>query len=48
MVTTSVVFAQDNRIPSKGLALFSKAGQFEPYEFSRHSIGVNNNPKVPH
>lgn len=39
LVTTSVVFAQDNRIPSKGLALFSKAGQFEPYEFSRHSIG---------
>lgn len=39
---SSISYAQDNRVPSKGLALFSKDGNFEPYEFSRHAIGDND------
>ncbi len=39
LITTPVVFAQDNRIPTKGLAVFSGDGQFKPYEFSRHAVG---------
>ncbi|MFT3920327.1 NAD(P)-dependent alcohol dehydrogenase [Cloacibacterium sp.] len=35
-------FAQNNRIPSKGLAMFSKEVAFKPYEFSRHAIGDND------
>lgn len=31
--------AQENRVPSKGYALFSKDGNFQPYEFTRHAIG---------
>lgn len=42
LAVSSVVSAQDNRIPAKGLALFSKDGQFEPYEFSRHAVGDND------
>lgn len=42
LTISSMTFAQGNRIPSKGLALFSKDGKFESYEFSRHAIGDND------
>lgn len=32
----------DNRIPAKGLAVFSADGQFKPYGFTRHAIGDND------
>ena len=36
-------FAQENnRIPAKGLAVFSGDGQFKPYDFSRHEVGDND------
>lgn len=40
LITT--VFAQENRIPSKGLATFSKDIHFQPYEFTRHELGDND------
>lgn len=36
------ISAQESRIPSKGYALFSKDGSFQPYEFTRHSIGEHD------
>lgn len=36
------VLAQSERIPSKGYALFSKDGSFQPYEFTRHAIGEHD------
>ena len=40
---STFVFAQgDSRIPSKGYALFSKDGNFTPYEFTRHAVGNND------
>lgn len=42
LIISSTALAQDNRIPTKGLALYSKDGQFEPYEFSRHAVGDND------
>lgn len=42
LTISSMTFAQGNRILSKGLALFSKDGKFESYEFSRHAIGDND------
>lgn len=34
------VFAQNNNsIPAKGLAKFSKDGNFQPYTFTRHAVG---------
>ena len=41
LIASSVVFAQDNGIPTKGLAVLSNDGQFKPYEFSRHAVGDN-------
>jgi len=38
--TTAI--AQENRIPSKGFAVFSADGQFKPYEFTRHAVGDND------
>lgn len=29
----------ENRIPAKGLAVLSKGGTFQPYEFTRHAVG---------
>lgn len=34
--------AQDNRVQSKGYALFAKDGNFAPYEFDRHAVGDND------
>lgn len=39
LMVSSIAFSQENRVPSKGLALYSKDGKFEPYEFSRHAVG---------
>ena len=36
------VSAQEGRIPSRGYALFSKDGHFQPYEFTRHAIGEHD------
>ena len=36
------VLAQEGRISSKGYALFSKDGSFQPYEFTRHAIGEHD------
>lgn len=32
----------EGRIPSKGFAVFSENGVFEPYEFTRHEVGSND------
>jgi uncharacterized zinc-type alcohol dehydrogenase-like protein len=32
-------FSQEGPIPSKGFALFSKDGSFQPFEFTRHAVG---------
>ncbi|MGM5629929.1 NAD(P)-dependent alcohol dehydrogenase [Apibacter raozihei] len=43
LLTMSIItFSQENRVPSKGLALYAKDGDFQPYEFSRHAIGDND------
>lgn len=42
MLICTTALAQENRIPSKGLAMFSKEVQFKPYEFSRHAVGDND------
>jgi uncharacterized zinc-type alcohol dehydrogenase-like protein len=34
--------AQDNRVRTKGYAVFSKDGKFAPYEFERHAVGDND------
>ena len=34
--------AQENRIASKGFAVFSGDGQFKPFEFTRHAVGDND------
>jgi len=39
---TTAVFAQENHIPSKGMAMFSKEPHFEYYEFTRHALGDND------
>ena len=36
------ISAQDGRIVSKGYALFSKDGSFQPYEFTRHALGEHD------
>jgi hypothetical protein len=36
------VLAQDNRVQTKGCAVFSKDGKFAPYEFKRHAVGDND------
>jgi len=36
------VLAQDNPVHTKGYALFSKDGNFAPYEFQRHAVGDND------
>jgi len=38
----ATVSAQDNRIPAKGMAKFSKDGNFKPYAFTRHAVGDND------
>lgn len=36
-------FGQENgRIPSKGFAVFSSHGGFQPYDFTRHALGDND------
>lgn len=42
LVASTTIFAQDNRIQSKGMAKFSKESHFQPYEFSRHAVGDND------
>lgn len=42
LITISVATAQNNRIPAKGLTVFSGDGQFKPYEFSRYAVGDND------
>lgn len=41
---TMSVFAQNNdgRIPAKGFAVFEERGHFQPYNFSRHAVGDND------
>lgn len=36
------VNAQDNRVPAKGMAKFSKEGGFKEFEFTRRSVGDND------
>lgn len=36
------VSAQNETVSSKGMAKFSAGGNFEPYEFTRHSVGDND------
>lgn len=36
---TSVALAGEDRIPSKGFAIFSADGNFEPFDFDRHPVG---------
>jgi uncharacterized zinc-type alcohol dehydrogenase-like protein len=31
-----------SRVPAKGMALFAKDGNFQPYEFTRHAVGDND------
>ena len=38
----STVLGQENRIPAKGMAMFSKEPHFEYYEFTRHAVGDND------
>lgn len=42
LTVISTVFAQENRIPAKGMAMFSKEPHFEYYEFTRHAVGDND------
>lgn len=39
---SNTAFGQENRIPAKGMAMFSKEPHFEYYEFTRHSVGDND------
>lgn len=39
LLVTANLFAQENRIPSKGMAMHSKEPHFESYEFTRHALG---------
>jgi uncharacterized zinc-type alcohol dehydrogenase-like protein len=39
LLATANLFAQENRIPSKGMAMHSKEPHFESYEFTRHALG---------
>lgn len=42
-VFSTTVSAQDNqRIPSKGMAVYEAKGKFTPYEFTRHPVGDND------
>ena len=45
-ISMSAAFAQNKteagRIPAKGMAKFSKDGNFKPYEFTRHAVGDND------
>jgi len=38
-IMCATINAQEERIPSKGFALFSKDGDFQNYDFSRHAVG---------
>lgn len=38
----NTTFAQNNRVPSKGLAMFSKEPHFAYYNFTRHAVGDND------
>lgn len=42
LFTYTAVTAQDTRIPSKGMATFSKEPHFQPYTFTRHAVGEND------
>lgn len=38
----STVYAQNNPVPAKGLAVVDNSGKFETYNFIRHAIGDND------
>lgn len=40
-LTTSLNVTAQNPIKTKGMAKFSKDGNFKPYEFTRHAVGDN-------
>ncbi|MCD8251416.1 MAG: NAD(P)-dependent alcohol dehydrogenase [Phocaeicola dorei] len=40
--TVAVQAQSDNRIPAKGFAVSTSHGNFQPYEFSRHTVGDND------
>jgi len=42
LIASTAVLAQSNRVPAKGMAMFSKEPHFEYYEFTRHAIGDND------
>jgi len=42
LTTIISVFAQNNTIPTKGMAKFTVEGKFQPYEFDRHPVGDND------
>ncbi|MFT3737632.1 MAG: NAD(P)-dependent alcohol dehydrogenase [Breznakibacter sp.] len=42
ILLSTTVFAQENRISSKGFAVASKGAEFETFEFSRHAVGEND------
>lgn len=42
LLNITTVLAQDNRIPSKGMAMFSKEPHFQPHTFTRHAVGEND------
>ncbi len=42
IMMSNVVFAQNGRIASKGLAVDSATGKFHTYEFTRHPMGDND------
>ena len=42
LLTSLSAAAQESRIPSKGYAVFSNEGNFQPYEFDRHPVGEND------
>ena len=39
---SSIAFAQNERIASKGLAVDSATGKFRNYKFTRHPLGDND------
>lgn len=42
IMCTHISAQETERIPAKGYALFSKDGNFHPYDFSRHALGEHD------
>lgn len=42
IMCTHISAQETERIPAKGYALFSKDGNFQPYDFSRHALGEHD------